>query len=200
MKRAVVPVLAAAVLAGCTSNTGGSGERSTSPTPTVPPKPTTGTVTLAGLKVTATLPPGARFGALTALNYGGRCIIDRVDVDDSRGHQIAVLQLAPVGCERNGKPPMNGFLGLYATQDAVAKQDGAQQRTVPAGKLATFTERYVECTNSCTTFRLDVAVVFLTSPADPGHPTLNIIDTTSLDGTDNSGYSVADIAASVTSS
>lgn len=201
MKRAVVPVLmAAALLAGCTSNTAGSGERSSSPTPTVPPKPTTGTVTLAGQKITATLPPGAHFGSVTAENYGGGCIIDRVDVDDQQDDQIALVQVAPTGCERGGKPAINGFLGLFATQADVANQSSPEERTVPAGKLVTFNESYTQCTNSCKSFGLDVAVVFLTHPADPKRPAINIIDTTSLDGSDNSGYSVADIAASLTSS
>jgi hypothetical protein len=198
MKRAVVPVLVAAALAaGCTSNTGGSGERSSTPTPT---KPTTATLMLGGQKVTATLPPGARFGSTNTLDLGGACAVATVNIDDQQGHGIALVQLAPTGCDRNGRPAINGFLGLYATQDDLAQQSDVQLRTVPTGKLATFNERYTECTNSCKDFGLDVAVVFLAHPANPRRPAINIIDTTDLAGTDNSGYSVGDIAASLTSS
>lgn len=204
MKRAMVPVfVAAAILAGCTSNTGGSGERShtpSTPAPTPKPEQLTASVVLAGQKVTATLPPGAHFDSASVRNLGGACTVAGVDIEDQQGHAIALVQLAPAGCDRNGKPAINGFLGLFATADDVAHQTNVEQRTVAAGKLATFNERYTQCTNSCQTFGLDVAVVFLTHPVNPGRPAINVIDTTSLDGTDDSGYSVADVAASLASS
>jgi hypothetical protein len=201
MKRAVLPVLvAAAMAAGCTSNTGGSGERSNTPTPTKKPEQLTATVVLAGQKVTAKLPPGAHFGPARSQNLGGTCTVAAVDIQDQQGDGIAFVQLAPTGCERNGEQAINGFLGMFATADDLARQSGVQQRTVSAGRLATFNERYTECTNSCKNFDLDVAVIFLARPANPQRPAINIIDTTDLDGTDNSGYSVADIAASLVSS
>jgi hypothetical protein len=201
MKRAIVPVLAAAAMAaGCTSNTGGSGEQSSTPTPTRKPGQLTASVVLEGQKVTAKLPPGAHFDAARTQSLGDACTIAIVDIDDQQGHGIAFVQLAPAGCERNGKQAINGFLGIYATQDDLAEQSNVQQRTVAAGRLATFNERYTECTNSCKNFGLDVAVVFLARPANPQRPAINIIDTTDLDGTNNYGYSVADIAASLTSS
>lgn len=69
----------------------------------------------------------------------------------------------------------NGFHGVYVTLDDVADPSNVETHEVPAGTLATFTQDYYECTNSCADYQDHVGLLELDDPPDPDRPTLVLL-------------------------
>lgn len=70
--------------------------------------------------------------------------------------------------------PLNGEHGDYVTVDDVAAPLGTDTAPSELGEVTTFEQDYEECTQECVTTRDQVALVALTVPVDPDHPTLMI--------------------------
>jgi hypothetical protein len=170
-----VALLAAISLAGCSSATSGRGtaQQTTSPAPTTSP---TAAVTIGRQHLTVRVPAQLHLGPVTHSVVPLPCKVDGFTVQDGSGHALAQVLLAPTSCQQRKRPTINGYYGMYAARDDVAALPGVRNSTVPAGQLATFTETYTECTNSCSKHSLDVAVVFLSHPADPDLPAINVIE------------------------
>ena len=72
------------------------------------------------------------------------------------------------------EPPLNGEHGDYVTVDDAAAPLGTGTAPSDLGEVTTFEQDYEECTQECVTTRDQVALVALSAPVDPDHPTLMI--------------------------
>lgn len=72
------------------------------------------------------------------------------------------------------EPPLNGEHGDYVTVDDVPAPIGTDTAPSALGEVTTFEQDYEECTQECVTTRDQVALVALSVPVDPDHPTLMI--------------------------
>ena len=72
------------------------------------------------------------------------------------------------------EPPLNGEHGDYVSVDDVRAPLGAATAPSDLGEVTTFEQDYEECTQECVTTRDQVALVALTVPVDPDHPTLMV--------------------------
>ena len=72
------------------------------------------------------------------------------------------------------EPPLNGENGDYITVDDVPAPLGTATAPSDLGEVTTFEQDYEECTQECVTTRDQVALVALTVPVDPDHPTLMV--------------------------
>ena len=163
-----------AFVAGCTSVTAGSGAADVS-TPLPSPKPTT--VSIGAQRLTMTLPAGGRLSTSSTTSSDGQCNIDNARLVDRFGTTVAIITLPPDTCPHHGGQAINGDFGKFIIRQDVAHQPELQQHAVKAGLLASFTEQYTECTNSCKVAGIDVAVIFLDHPADRHHAVINIFNT-----------------------
>lgn len=77
-----------------------------------------------------------------------------------------------VGPDCAGGDPANGSLGTFSAPEDIPAPIDLQQTELEVGTLTTFQHTYTECSNSCTDFVYEYAMVELAHPADPAHPTL----------------------------
>jgi hypothetical protein len=83
----------------------------------------------------------------------------------------------PLGCDPANSEPGNGSFGHYRTRaDAPSPVDPIDVDTV-LGPGEVFGQTYVECTNSCDEWELDIAVITLSEPVNQEYPTLTVIGT-----------------------
>lgn len=164
-KRATLGLWLALATAGCSGSVAGHGTADL---------PVSTTVNLGPQQLTLQLPPGYHLDQVSS-NATAGCRVVATAVLDPAGHGVALVQLATASCPDRTRPVLNGFIGLFATRDDVAGKPQLEEKQVRAGQLATFTEKYTACTNSCTNYQLKVAVVFLAHPADPALSAVDII-------------------------
>lgn len=66
----------------------------------------------------------------------------------------------------------NGRHGVYRTIGDVAAAQDVSRFDTELGAATVFTQKYVECTNSCTSYQEPVAIIELAEPASSDYPTL----------------------------
>jgi hypothetical protein len=172
-KRAIVGLCLALATAGCSGTVAGRGTADV---------PVSVSANLGPQRITLQLHSGQHLSAVTT-NPNLECATSSLNVLEG-DQPVAVVQLVPLSCPGRGKPAINGNLSAFATHDDVVGQPGLGEKPVKAGRLATFTEKYTECTNSCRIFHLKVAAVFLDHPTDASRPAINIIQEPRTSGSD----------------
>jgi len=182
-----------AVAAGCTSEKTGA---ATAATTTPAPSPTPTTVSIGTQKLTILVPAHYQLTPASRASSDGKCDIHGVSLSDLSKNIVATIAMPPDTCPNHGEPAINGNYGVFINRQDLANQTNVQQRNVPAGSVASFTETYTECTNSCKHLGIDVAVLFLAHPTDPHHAAINIFDTDDSSKSDN-GFVPADFAAGI---
>lgn len=87
------------------------------------------------------------------------------------------IEAWPAGCDPANSEPGNGEHGHYrSAADAPSPIDPIAIDTV-LGPAEVFGQTYYECTNSCTEWELDIAVITLSEPVSDEYPTLTVIGT-----------------------
>jgi len=82
------------------------------------------------------------------------------------------IEANATACEPWGGAPGNGRHGLYRTAADIPPGTASETIRTPLGEAIVFTQEYFEATNSVTRWREPVAIVTLTDPKSPTHPTL----------------------------
>ena len=82
------------------------------------------------------------------------------------------IEANATACEPWGGTPGNGRHGLYRTPADIPPGTATETIRTPLGEAVVFTQEYFEATNSVTRWREPVAIVTLTEPGSPTHPTL----------------------------
>ncbi len=88
-----------------------------------------------------------------------------------------LIEAWPASCDPENSEPGNGAYGHYRTlADAPAPTAGGAIETV-LGPATLGEQVYYECTNACSEWPLDIAVIELSEPVDADYPTLAVIST-----------------------